>query len=44
VRMLERRFDPAEDGISLAGFLAKGDPADWEKWEWPQRPEGCDSL
>jgi len=36
VSLLERRFDPA-DGISLAGFLAKGDPADWEKWEWPQR-------
>ena len=36
VTLLERRFDPA-DGISLAGFLAKGDPADWEKWEWPRR-------
>ena len=34
VALLEERFDPAE-GISLAGFLAKGDPADWEKWEWP---------
>jgi hypothetical protein len=33
VRALERRFDPA-DGVSLAGFLAKGDPADWEQWDW----------
>jgi predicted DNA-binding transcriptional regulator YafY len=33
VRALERRFDPA-DGISLAGFLAKRDPADWEQWDW----------
>jgi predicted DNA-binding transcriptional regulator YafY len=33
VRMVERSFDPA-DGISLAGFLAKRDPADWEQWEW----------
>jgi predicted DNA-binding transcriptional regulator YafY len=40
VRLLETRFDPA-DGISLAGFLAKGDPADWEKWEWPQRDAGA---
>ncbi len=34
VRILETAFDPA-DGISLAGFLEKGDPADWERWEWP---------
>ena len=34
VELREQSFDPA-DGISLAGFLAKGDPADWEKWEWP---------
>jgi predicted DNA-binding transcriptional regulator YafY len=33
VQLLERGFDPA-DGISLAGFLAKHDPADWERWEW----------
>jgi predicted DNA-binding transcriptional regulator YafY len=44
VQMLERAFDPSEDGISLAGFLAKGDPADWERWEWNQRPAGSDSL
>ncbi|MGH7288065.1 MAG: helix-turn-helix transcriptional regulator, partial [Myxococcota bacterium] len=34
VALIESRFDPA-DGISLAGFLAKGDPADRERWEWP---------
>jgi predicted DNA-binding transcriptional regulator YafY len=33
VQLVERRFDPA-DGISLAGFMAKNDPADWETWEW----------
>ena len=44
VALLERRFDPAADGVSLAGFLAKGDPADWEKWEWPQRPPPAESL
>jgi predicted DNA-binding transcriptional regulator YafY len=43
VRLLESRFDPA-DGVSLAGFVAKRDPADWEKWEWPQREAGSDSL
>jgi predicted DNA-binding transcriptional regulator YafY len=36
VRLLEGRFDPV-DGISLAGFLAKKDPTDWETWEWPTR-------
>jgi predicted DNA-binding transcriptional regulator YafY len=36
VRLLEARFDPV-DGISLAGFLAKEDPADWETWERPTR-------
>jgi predicted DNA-binding transcriptional regulator YafY len=40
VELLERGFDPA-DGISLAGFLAKQDPADWERWEW--RGEGVRS-
>lgn len=34
VAMQERRFDPT-DGISLAGFLAKKDPADPAGWEWP---------
>jgi predicted DNA-binding transcriptional regulator YafY len=38
VRLLESGFDPA-DGISLAGFLAKHDPADWERWDW--RNEGA---
>lgn len=33
VRLLQSGFDPA-DGISLAGFLAKHDPADRERWEW----------
>jgi len=37
VTLLERGFDPA-DGISLAGFLAKNDPADWERWEWRDEP------
>lgn len=46
VRLLESSFDPA-DGISLAGFLAKHDPADWERWEWrnegtaPPDPGAC---
>jgi predicted DNA-binding transcriptional regulator YafY len=40
VELLERGFDPA-DGISLAGFVAKQDPADWERWEW--RGEGARS-
>jgi predicted DNA-binding transcriptional regulator YafY len=44
VRLLERRFEPDADGISLAGFVAKRDPADSEKWEWPQRGADCDSL
>jgi len=43
VALLESRFDPT-DGVSLAGFVAKRDPADWEKWEWPQREPGSDSL
>jgi predicted DNA-binding transcriptional regulator YafY len=34
VKLLDERFDPA-DGISLAGFLEHGDPADWERWQWP---------
>lgn len=34
LRLLDARFDPA-DGISLAGFVAKRDPADWSTWEWP---------
>jgi predicted DNA-binding transcriptional regulator YafY len=37
VELQERRFDP-EDGVSLAGFLAKQDPADWERWEWRDAP------
>jgi predicted DNA-binding transcriptional regulator YafY len=36
VRLLDRRYDPA-DGVSLAGFLAKEDPEDWESWEWRAR-------
>jgi predicted DNA-binding transcriptional regulator YafY len=40
VELLARSFDPA-DGISLAGFLAKHDPADSERWEW--RGEGARS-
>jgi predicted DNA-binding transcriptional regulator YafY len=36
VRVLERRFDPEADGISLAGFLATQDPADWSTWTWPE--------
>jgi predicted DNA-binding transcriptional regulator YafY len=43
VALTESRFDPA-DGISLAGFLAKRDPADWEKWEWNQGPGAPESL
>jgi predicted DNA-binding transcriptional regulator YafY len=39
LRMLERGFDPA-DGISLAGFVAKRDPADFEQWEWRPSPSG----
>ncbi len=42
VRMLERSFDPA-DGISLAGFLAKRDPADWEQWEWRKPHEQAEA-
>jgi predicted DNA-binding transcriptional regulator YafY len=43
VALLERRFDPG-DGISLAGFLVKHDPADWERWEWRnETPGGSDS-
>lgn len=34
LELLDRTFDPDADGISLAGFVAKGDPADWESWEW----------
>ena len=33
LQLLDARFDPV-DGISLAGFVAKSDPADWESWEW----------
>lgn len=40
VRLLESSFDPA-DGVSLAGFLAKHDPADWERWEWREAPAGA---
>jgi predicted DNA-binding transcriptional regulator YafY len=36
VEVLATAFDPA-DGISLAGFLAKHDPADVESWEWRRR-------
>src|SRR5262245_3303203 len=46
LELLDRSLDPGLDGISLAGFVAKGDPADWESWERrgesrpaPQRPE-----
>jgi predicted DNA-binding transcriptional regulator YafY len=38
VELLERSFDPAE-GPSLAGFMAKRDPADWDTWEWPDRTQ-----
>jgi predicted DNA-binding transcriptional regulator YafY len=34
LQVLDARFDPETDGISLAGFVARGDPADWERWEW----------
>ena len=34
LELLDKGFDPDADGISLAGFVAKGDPADWESWEW----------
>ena len=34
LELLDKGFDPDTDGISLAGFVAKGDPADWESWEW----------
>jgi predicted DNA-binding transcriptional regulator YafY len=44
VRLLEARFDPEADGISLAGFLAKRDPADAATWEWRQRDADCESL
>ena len=45
VAVREEGFDPA-DGISLAGFLAKHDPTDWEQWEWrneapPREGGGC---
>src|SRR5262245_29822997 len=38
--LLDRGFDPEQDGISLAGFVAKGDPADWESWEWRREAPG----
>jgi predicted DNA-binding transcriptional regulator YafY len=41
VKLLDTHFDPG-DGISLAGYLAKGDPADWERWE--QAPERADAA
>jgi len=34
LELLDTSFDPDTDGISLAGFVAKGDPADWESWDW----------
>jgi predicted DNA-binding transcriptional regulator YafY len=37
VRLIEARFDPEADGVSLAGFLAKRDPADPATWEWADR-------
>jgi hypothetical protein len=37
VELLERGFDPT-DGVSLAGFLAEQDPADWQRWEWRDAP------
>jgi predicted DNA-binding transcriptional regulator YafY len=45
LRLLDAQFDPS-DGISLAGFVARGDPADWESWEWagegaPVAPPAC---
>jgi predicted DNA-binding transcriptional regulator YafY len=42
VRVLEERFDPA-DGISLAGFLERQDPADWDAWEWRRDASECGS-
>jgi predicted DNA-binding transcriptional regulator YafY len=39
VQLTDTRFDP-EDGISLAGFVAKSDPADWESWEWRGESRG----
>jgi predicted DNA-binding transcriptional regulator YafY len=33
LQVLEQGFDPS-DGISLAAFMAKKDPADWETWDW----------
>ena len=36
MELTERTFEPAADGISLAAFMAKKDPADWETWEWPR--------
>jgi predicted DNA-binding transcriptional regulator YafY len=47
LRVLDARFDPDADGISLAGFVARGDPADWERWEWrgePPAPPGPQSA
>ena len=42
LRLLDERFDPEADGISLGGFLAKEDPADWSRWEWPdERPQAA---
>jgi len=35
-------FDPS-DGVSLAAFMAKKDPADWETWEWSPRTERAGS-
>jgi predicted DNA-binding transcriptional regulator YafY len=49
VQVLERRFDPDADGINLAGFVAKRDPADVERWDWagpgtnPDPPDPCAS-
>jgi len=40
VQLLDRHFDPAADGIALAGFLEKGDPADWERWEYARESRG----
>jgi predicted DNA-binding transcriptional regulator YafY len=47
LRVLDACFDPDADGISLAGFVARGDPADWERWEWrgePPAPPGPQSA
>ena len=43
VQLLERAFDP-DDGISLAGFLAKHDPNDPERWEWRNDAHGAVSA